>query len=136
MKIGYLISSYLPKIGGAEAFTHSMATELTRRGHHVVVITTSRGKKFDNLFKYKIERLNPLLARFLLTNFALGKRYVERQLAGLQKKYGFDIWQATIGYPLGAAAVDFFNRNKIPCILRCVGEDIQIYQPLRYGYRL
>ncbi|MFH0839973.1 MAG: glycosyltransferase family 4 protein [Candidatus Omnitrophota bacterium] len=136
MKIGYLISSYLPKIGGAEAFTHNMATELTKQGHYVVVITPSRGKKFDNLFKYKVERLNPLLARFLLANFSLGKLYVERKLSNLQKKYGFDLWQATIGYPLGAAAVDFFNRNNIPCILRCVGEDMQVYPPLRYGYRL
>lgn len=136
MKIGYLISSYLPKIGGAEAFTHNMATELTKQSHEIVVVTPSRGKKFDSLFKYKIERLNPLLARFLLANFSLGKSYVEKKLSGLQKKYGFDLWQATIGYPLGAAAVDFFNKNKIPCILRCVGEDIQVYPPLKYGYRL
>ncbi|MBU4377318.1 MAG: glycosyltransferase family 4 protein [Candidatus Omnitrophica bacterium] len=136
MKIGYLISSYLPKIGGAEAFTHNMATELTKQGHYVAIITPSRGKKFDNLFKYRVERLNPMLTRFLLANFSLGKLYVERKLSSLQKKYGFDLWQVTIGYPLGAAAVDFFNRNKIPCILRCVGEDIQVYPSLRYGYRL
>lgn len=136
MRIGCLISNYLPKIGGAEAFTHNMATELTKQGHYVVVVTPSRGRKFDKFFKYKVERLNPLLARFLLANFTLGKLYVEKQLARLQKKHGFDIWQATIGYPLGAAAVDFFNKNNIPSVLRCVGEDIQVYPEIGYGYRL
>lgn len=136
MRIGYLISSYLPKIGGAEAFVHNMAAGLTKRGHEVVVVTPSRGRRFDSYFNYKIVRLNPLLTRFLFVNFRLGKLYVERLLSGLQKKYAFDMWQATIGYPLGAAAVDFFNRNGIPCVLRCVGEDIQTQPELGYGYRL
>ncbi|MDD5680516.1 MAG: glycosyltransferase [Candidatus Omnitrophica bacterium] len=136
MKIAYLISNYLPRIGGAEAFVHNMATELTKRGHDVVVVTPSRGRKFDRIFNYKIVRLNFLLTRLLFINFRLGKIYTEKLLATLQKKYGFDVWQATIGYPLGAAAVDFCNRNKIPCVLRCVGEDIQAYPELKYGYRL
>ncbi|MDP3789586.1 MAG: glycosyltransferase [Candidatus Omnitrophota bacterium] len=136
MKIGYLISNYLPRIGGAEAFVHNMATELTKRGHDVIVVTPSRGRKFDKSFGYKIVRLNPLLMRLLFINFRLTKSYVERLLANLQRKYGFDIWQATIGYPLGAAAVDFFSKNGIPCVLRCVGEDIQVHPEIRYGYRL
>lgn len=136
MKIGYLISNYLPRIGGAEAFIHNMATELTRRGHAAIVATPSRGSEIDHLFKYKVERLNPLLTRLLFINFDLGKLYTEKILCDLQKKHKPDIWQATIGYPLGAAAVDFFNRSRIPCVLRCVGEDIQIYPELKYGYRL
>lgn len=136
MRIGYLISSYLPRIGGAEAFNHNIATELAKQGHYVVVVTPSRGRKFDRFFKYKIERLNPLLTRFLFANFYLGKLYTERLLNGIQKKHGLDIWQATIGYPLGAAAVDFFNKNNIPSVLRCAGEDIQVYPELGYGCRL
>ncbi len=136
MRIGYLISNYLPKIGGAEAFTHNMATELARQGHYVVVVTPSLGRRFDKSFNYKIERVNPFLTRLLFTNFWLGKLYVERTLSKIQKKHKLDVWQATIGYPLGAAAVDFFNRDRIPSVLRCVGEDIQIYPALRYGYRL
>jgi len=41
-----------------------------------------------------------------------------------------------MGYPLGVYAVDFFRKNKIPCILRCCGEDIQKYPEISYGYRL
>lgn len=57
-------------------------------------------------------------------------------LARLQKKYNFDLWQVTMGCPLGLYAVDFFRKNKIPCILRCCGEDIQVYPEINYGYRL
>jgi glycosyltransferase involved in cell wall biosynthesis len=41
-----------------------------------------------------------------------------------------------MGYPLAIYAVDFFRRNKIPCVLRCCGEDIQKYPEIGYGYRL
>ena len=52
------------------------------------------------------------------------------------KKYEFDVWHVTIGYPLGAASVDFFKRNNIPCVLRCAGEDLQRLPEFGYGYRL
>jgi glycosyltransferase involved in cell wall biosynthesis len=136
MKIGYLISTYLPKVGGAEVFIHNLAKGIAAKGHETVVITPSRGGANDKVFKYKIVRLNPLLNRLLFINFKLGKIYFEKLLYRLQKKYEFDIWHVTIGYPLGAAAADFFNRNKISCVLRCAGEDIQMLPELGYGYRL
>jgi glycosyltransferase involved in cell wall biosynthesis len=136
MKIAYLISNYLPKVGGAEIFVHNLARGIIANGHESVVITPSRGGTNDKIFKYEIVRLNPLLNRLLFINFSLGKKYLEKILCRLQKKYKFDIWQVTIGYPLGTASVDFFNRNRIPCVLRCAGEDIQMLPELGYGYRL
>lgn len=136
MKIGYLISNYLPKVGGAEVFVHNLASSITAVGHEAVVITPARGGTNDKIYSYKILRLNPLLNRFLFVNFSLGSIYLEKILYRLQEKYNFDIWHVIIGYPLGTASAGFFKKNNIPCILRCSGEDIQTLPELGYGYRL
>jgi glycosyltransferase involved in cell wall biosynthesis len=136
LKIGHLISNYFPSVGGAQAFVHYIADKSILKGHKTVVMTPARGGTDDKIFKYKIVRLNPLLNRLLFINFSLGKIYIEHVLLRLQEKYNFDIWQVTVGYPLGAASVDFFNRKQIPSILRCAGEDIQILSKVGYGYRL
>lgn len=135
MKIGYLISNYLPKIGGAEACIHNLAGGVIKNGHEAVVMTPRRGMG-DAAFKYKVVRLNPLLNRLFFSNFSLGRLCLRYLLGRLQRKYRFDLWQITIGYPLGAASVDFFNENGIPCILRCSGEDVQVDPEIKYGYRL
>ena len=136
MKIGHLISSYFPNMGGMQVCVHHIATRIIERGHEAAVITPTRRSSDDDIFKYKMIRLNPLLIKFLFTNFSLGKIYLEKRLSQIQKKYNFDIWQVTMGYPLGAASVDFFNKNRLPCILCCGGEDIQQAPSLNYGYRL
>ena len=58
------------------------------------------------------------------------------QIRRLHNEYRFDLWQVTIGHPLGVAVVDYFKKNRIPCILRCSGEDIQIKEDIGYGIRL
>jgi glycosyltransferase involved in cell wall biosynthesis len=54
----------------------------------------------------------------------------------IQTRNRFDLWQVTMGYPLGAYAAEWFRRRRIPCILRCCGEDIQKMPEIGYGYRL
>lgn len=115
---------------------HHLANGIIERGLETAVITPARNAGNNSIFKYKTIRLNPLLNRFLFINFPLGKMYLEKILSEIQKKYNFDVWQVTMGYPFGAASADFFNRNKIPCVLRCTGEDIQMAPALKYGYRL
>ena len=137
MRIGYLTSRYITtQTGGAEAFLHNLAKGVAVRGHKAVIAAASRGGAGDRAFVYGVERLNPLLVRLTFAAFGLGKLYLERLLGALQSKYKFDIWHVVIGYPLGAAAADFFNRNDIPCLLRCAGEDIQALPEIGYGYRL
>jgi len=136
LKIGHLISNYFPSVGGAQACVHYIADRSILKGHETVVITPAHNGINDKFFKYKIIRLNPLLNRLLFINFSLGRIYLENILTWLQEKYDFDIWQVTVGYPLGVASVDFFNRKRIPSVLRCAGEDIQILPEVGYGYRL
>jgi len=136
MKVAHLISNYFPNIGGAQVCVHEVANRTVDKGHSAVVITPTPGGRNDGDFKYEILRINPLLNRILFIDYRLGKWYLEKILSRIQKRYCFDLWQVTVGYPLGAASADFFNRNGIPCVLRCAGEDIQVLPELDYGYRL
>lgn len=134
MKIAHLISDYLPSIGGAQICVHNVAQELSKQNDDVVVITTTP----DNIprgYGYKIVRISLWYLRFLRFR-VIGKYLLWYKLRQLQKEYSFDVWQVTMGYPFGVFSVGFFKKNKIPCILRCCGEDVQIDRTISYGYRL
>ncbi len=134
MKIAHLISHYpLPFVGGAEACVHHLATWQAGHGHEVRVVTPKRG----NLpgLDYGVLPMRPGSVKLLMAP-VLKERAFIGALRSYQKRHGFDVWQVTIGYPFGAAAVDFFNKENIPCVLRCSGEDIQREPAVGYGVRL
>ncbi len=136
MKIAHLIAQFYPYFGGAEICVHNVCRTLADNGHSATVIcTTPPADKRPDL-NYSIIHLFPRTCGLLNRMPFIGKYYLEYELSRLQRKHGFDLWQVTMGYPLAIYAVDFFKRNKIPCILRCCGEDIQKYPDIGYGYRL
>lgn len=140
MKIALLISSYLPKLGGAEVGLHNIALQLIQKGHEPIVITSYKHvqalKKEKWRLPYKIipyppktlslYKNYPILGKFLLTIF----------YNIIQKKYNFDFWHATFGFPIGVSVIQFCKEYKIPHLVRCVGEDIQIEKSINYGMRL
>ena len=136
MKIAHLIPQFYPYVGGAEICSHNVCKTLVENGHEAVIVTTVFEPYPELELPYDIEclwnRTCGLLQKF---SFA-GKLYLHQQLARLQAKHHFDMWQVTNGYPLGIYAVEFFRRNRIPCLLRCCGEDIQKYPEINYGCRL
>ena len=136
MKIAHLISQFYPYFGGAEICVHNICRTLSESGHSATVICTTppADKKPD--LNYDIIHLFPKTCGLLRKIPFIGKYYLEYELSRLQRKHKFDLWQVTMGYPLAIYAIDFFNRNKIPCVLRCCGEDIQKYPEIGYGYRL
>ncbi|MBN1872335.1 MAG: glycosyltransferase family 4 protein [Candidatus Omnitrophica bacterium] len=136
LKIAYLISNYLPSVGGAQVFVHRLATSVAGKGHGAIVITPGKKWKYDTKYDYDVLRINPIIYKLIFYNFALGKKILGAVLRDIQRRYSFDIWQVTIGYPLGAASADYFNAENIPSILRCAGEDIQMSADIKYGYRL
>ncbi len=136
MKIAHLIAQFYPYFGGAEICVHNVCRTLSDKGHSATVIcTTPPAEKRPDL-NYDIIHLFPKTCGLLRKMPFIGKIYLEYELSKLQRKHKFDLWQVTMGYPLAIYAVDFFKRNKIPCILRCCGEDIQKYPEIGYGYRL
>lgn len=134
MKIAHLISTYLPVIGGAQICIHNIA-QRQAEGHQVVVIVPRQLKNIPT-GNYQKEGLAAGTLFLLTAWYPLGRWYLIRQIQALQQKYNFDLWQVTIGYPVGVAVVDYFKKNKIPCVLRCSGEDIQIQKDVGYGVRL
>lgn len=136
MKIAHLIAQFYPYLGGAEICVHNVCESLSGAGHSATVICTTPPSDKKPDVHYEIIHIHPKTCGLLRKAPMLGKLYLEYALSRLQEKNKFDLWQVTMGYPLGIYAVDFFRKNRIPCILRCCGEDIQKYPEIGYGYRL
>lgn len=135
MRIAHLISRFFPDIGGAQVCVHNIARRQAEAGHHVTVIVPYEFRKAQSAC-YEVEALRAG-SQFALRTFPFaGARFLRRQLLSLQRRHSFDLWQVTIGYPLGIAAIDFFREQGIPCVLRCVGFDIQTIPQISYGVRL
>jgi glycosyltransferase involved in cell wall biosynthesis len=136
MKIAHLISQFYPYIGGAEICIHNICRKLVDEGHEAAVVTTIPEVAGAPPLPYRIFRIshktNGLFRRWPW----LATRYLRWMLNRYQTEHRFDLWQVTMGYPLGAYAADWFRRRRIPCILRCCGEDIQKMPEIGYGYRL
>jgi glycosyltransferase involved in cell wall biosynthesis len=137
MKIAHLIPQFYPHIGGAEICIHNVCRTLAENGHDAVVITSSPPPEERPKLPYKIEYLwSKTGGLFRNLPYFFGKAYLHYALAKLRQKHKFDLWQVTNGWPLAVFAVDFFKKNKIPCILRCCGDDIQKFPEIAYGMRL
>jgi glycosyltransferase involved in cell wall biosynthesis len=132
MRIAHIIPQHLVQMGGLQIFVHNIAKQQVKNGHEVFVLTHSYpGKSSD--YPYKIIKIKQLKGISYL--FYFYKLVAEIYLFLLQKKYKFDIWQVNGGYPYGAMLVDFFQKNNIPSVLRCSGDDIQISYEYDYGVR-
>jgi glycosyltransferase involved in cell wall biosynthesis len=136
MKIAYLIASYLSSIGGGDVFTHNAVTGLRAKGVEAAVVTASTRRIKKGLFDYPVIHINPVIPRLLFKFPALGKIWLCREIERLQERYGFSLWQIIGGYPFGTYSVDYLRHKKIPAVLRCMGEDIQVVRDIGYGYRL
>ena len=135
LKVAHLISRYLPSLGGAQVCIHNIVTQLKKKGIESVVITTTRDP-FDTVYDYPVIRISGLFFFLLIRYPRLGSLLLSWKLSSLQNTFNFDIWQVTVGYPIGIHTVKFFQRKNLPCVLRCTGEDIQVDKDIRYGYRL
>jgi len=136
MKIAHLIPQFYPYVGGAEICIHNVCSTLVSEGHEAVIITTAYEADKGLNLPYEVVPLWSRTCGLVKKYPFIGKTYLLSKLAQLQRKYQFDLWQVTAGYPLGIYAVDFFKKNNIPCVLRCCGEDIQKFPEIGYGYRL
>lgn len=137
LRIAQLIPSFKPiGNGGAEVHVHNISDKFVNLGHEVVIITVKKRIPFLKRFNYKIEFISKITELLLLYFPYFGKIVLHIKLKVLQRKYNFDLWQVTLGAVFSLYSVDFFNANKIPCLLRCAGEDINRMPEIGYGYRL
>ncbi len=138
LKVALPILSFLPNFGGMEVGLHNLATQLSRKGHEPIVITSYKiyrklKKKRYNL-GYEVKSFPPFtFSLFKLSNYA-GFVYFEKIFQFFNLKYKFDFWHITSAFPLGISFVNYAKKKKIPYLLRCVGEDIQLDEKIGYGY--
>ena len=140
LTIALPISSFLPAAGGAEIGLHNIASILKKKNCRPVVITSYthlRALRSLGLeLPYEVIAYPPKLLTLSQSNNPLGKKLLFAFYHYLQSRYRFDIWHATIGYPVGVSVIEFCRKTNVPHLVRCVGEDIQIRPELNYGMRL
>ncbi|QKF81106.1 glycosyltransferase family 4 protein [Halarcobacter ebronensis] len=137
-KIALLTSTFFPSIGGVEVGIHNIALRLISKGLEPVVIAPYNSKNFKYLDKlpYEVYILPPKIFHlFSYLSECVAKAIYTFVYSYLQKKYNFDIWHITMGYPAGVSFVDYAKKYKIPYLVRCAGSDIQVSDRGDYGVR-
>ena len=138
LKVCLISSSYLPNEGGAEIGLHNIALNLIKKNHNPIVVTSFTHKynlsKKRIILPYKVIGLPPKFFHSIemFTSFSFFSNFIYNIL---QKRFNFDFWHATFGFPTGISVIRFCNKYKIPYSVRCVGEDIQLEKSIDYGMR-
>ena len=138
-KIALPTPSFLPAIGGAEVGLHNIAKTLKAKGHEPYIITS-----FKHAMSLRRMEAPPYTVLYyppkLLTAYGSlngpGNQLTHLFHYYLQKRFRFDFWHATFGFPVGTAVIQFCKKNGLSHLVRCVGEDIQIDSSIKYGMRL
>lgn len=140
LTIALPISSFLPAVGGAEIALHNIASLLTAQGHRPVVISSYRHMKALRAtgwrLPYEVAAYPPKVLTLHRTGGLMGRWLVQGTYRALQRRFKFDLWHATIGYPVGTSVIDFCCAHNIAHVVQCVGEDIQTQKDIAYGQRL
>ncbi|MCG8512229.1 MAG: glycosyltransferase family 4 protein [Rhodospirillales bacterium] len=140
MTVALATSSSLPALGGAEVGLHNIASGLLELGHRPVLITSFAHARALDRDGWRLPYdVVPYPPRIL--TWRAGGRWIAggllRMFHGrLQRRYRFDVWHATVGFPVGASVVEFCRPCRIPHLVRCTGEDIQVRRDISYGIRL
>jgi glycosyltransferase involved in cell wall biosynthesis len=138
MNIAHYASAFLPHIGGAEIAVHNIALQQQQAGHKVTVIVSESGTK-DLGLPYPVLTLLPMSVRLAKSRYLRdfgGDRLVAWQLMALQRRHHFDIWHIHVVYPAGILALPMLTAMKLPAVVTCQGEDIQVLPEIGYGARL
>ena len=138
LKIALPILSFLPNLGGMEVGLHNLATQLLRKGHKPVVITSysifKKLKEKELNLGYEVKSFPPFIFLFFQLSSSFGFFYFKKIFEYFDKVYKFDFWHVTSAFPLGISFIKYAKKKKIPYLIRCVGEDIQFEKNIGYGY--
>ena len=139
LKVALPILSFLPNLGGMEVGLHNLATQLLKKGHQPVVITSysifKKLKKMKFDLGYEVKSFPPFTFLLFQLSSSFGFFYFKKIFKYFDfKVYKFDFWHVTSAFPLGISFIKYANKKKIPYLIRCVGEDIQFDKDIGYGY--
>ena len=132
--------SFLPNIGGMEIGLHNIAVGLKVRGYTPILLIPM--KTFVEIiikrirFPYKILPNIPKLSH-ILTNCQNATFFIFGfYMKILTTIFHVRLFHVTSCYPIAVPVIKYAKRNKIPVIVRAVGNDIQIDESIQYGMRL
>lgn len=132
MKVAHLISHLFGSIGGLQVCLHNVCDRHVSAGIDTTVFCCDAGRnRFETAYGVSTFPTFPAITKC----HWLSKRFFTRHVSRVQERERFDVWQIYGGYPFGALLADFFHARRIPCVLRCSGDDIQIDDTLQYGVR-
>ena len=133
-------SSFLPGLGGVEVGLHNIALRLHQRGHRPVVMVTAPHRaalRHGWSLPYEVIGFPPKIWGLLRWCPPLGFALLDAWFEWAFRRYRFDFWHCTMGWPTGVALVHYARtRRPIPHLVRCAGEDIQREPAIGYGARL
>lgn len=139
LRVALPISSFLPARGGAEIGLHNIASRLAALGHEPVVITSlthARALKKTNWkLPYAVVAYPPRLLTLRGRGSRLARLLLKAFHGRLQRRFRFDVWHATFGFPVGVSVIEFCRERGIAHLVRCVGDDIQVKEEIGYGMR-
>ena len=108
-------STFLPNIGGVEVGLHNIAKNLKLLNIKVVVICSTKHykslKKKNICLPYNIETYPRFIGRLLKFNPYIAQLYINKCFNNLQKKYSFDIWHCTSGFPMGVLVSSYIKKK-------------------------
>ena len=123
IKIAHLTPNYFSGAGGLQVCVHNICKHHTQKGMDVSVLHRGRQPlEFKPI--YTVNKFPHF--RMVDTLYPLSKYLIAFYIKRFHKMYDFDLWQVNDGYPYGALLADYFRKNRIPSVLRCSGDDIQI----------
>lgn len=129
MKIALLTDCFFPNIGGAELVVHSLALNIEKSNHKVIVIAPKIKGVDKWRFPYKVDFFNPIIYK-LVPSFIFSMII---KIKILRNKVDIiNIHKSYIGFPL-LKNKKLINR---PIIVTTHGGDIQKYPSINYGKRL
>jgi glycosyltransferase involved in cell wall biosynthesis len=140
LTIAFPTSSFLPGLGGVEVGLHNIAARLKQRGHRPVLMVPAphHAALHDGwVLPYEVIHFPPKVWGLLRVFPAVGFAILDAWFEWAQRRYQFDVWHCTMGWPTGVALVHYARKwRPIPHLVRCAGEDIQREPAIGYGARL
>jgi len=140
LRVGMPISSYLPAVGGMEVGLHNIAGRLAALGHQPVIFAPAGNvralRKSGRELPYEVAAFPPKMLMLIERAPNLALYVFDFYFAWARRRYGIDVWHGTMGYPIGVALAHFGRGRRLPALVRCAGQDIQVDRTIGYGMRL
>lgn len=139
LRISFLCHEFPPIGGGAATALDALTSALTKRRHHIQIITIGTGKrtsKHADVFRRQVIRLAAGRKRIVTPSAVeLFRSYLALRLSSLMYLKGFDpdVLVAYFAFPAGYAVLPLARSLKVPLVVSLRGSDVPGFSNQRWG---